>query len=173
MRRASFVCAFLLAFHATAAWATDTLTDAQIAKIAVTADKAEVDSGKYAASHAKNKEVQRFAEDMVKDHGKSLDDAKDLAKAQRIEPETSPMSASLEKESKQGFAMLKKESAATFDRAYLEQQVSMHQQVLDTLDNSLIPNAKSVELRAQLQQTRSMVESHLEHAKQLQSSIRD
>ena len=46
-----------------------------------------------------------------------------------------------------------------------------HQAVLDTLDDTLIPNAKNSELKALLVQVRPAFVSHLEHAKQIQAKI--
>jgi putative membrane protein len=65
---------------------------------------------------------------------------------------------------------LKDKKGADFEKAYIEEQVTMHQTVLDTIDTQLMPNAKAEELKALLTKTRSTVASHLDHAKQLQNS---
>ena len=58
-----------------------------------------------------------------------------------------------------------------FDRAYIDREVAFHQTVLDALDDTLIPGATNEELRGLLQQVRPAIEAHLEHARELQSSL--
>jgi putative membrane protein len=66
---------------------------------------------------------------------------------------------------------LKSKSGADFDRAYLDSQVMMHQQVATDLQSRLIPAAKNSEFKSFLQETLSHVQSHLTEAQKLQSSI--
>jgi putative membrane protein len=49
-------------------------------------------------------------------------------------------------------------------------KVAYHQQVLDAVDEVLIPNAANAELKALLVKVRPAVVAHLEHAKHLQKS---
>ena len=60
---------------------------------------------------------------------------------------------------------------AAFDKAYVDQEVTYHQQVIDALDKTLIPNATNEELRALLVKVRPAFVAHLEHAKRLQTSV--
>jgi putative membrane protein len=52
-------------------------------------------------------------------------------------------------------------TGSDFDRAYIDAQVKAHQEVLDALDNKLIPNAQDASLKANLQQVRPTVAQHL------------
>ena len=63
------------------------------------------------------------------------------------------------------------QTGAGFDRAYIDHEVRYHQQVLDALDNTLIPGAQNAELKALLQQVRPNVAAHLERAKSIQTSL--
>ena len=63
------------------------------------------------------------------------------------------------------------QSGAAFDRAYIDHEVAYHQQVLDAINNTLIPNAQNAELKALLQQTAPAIEAHLQHAKELQTPL--
>ena len=65
---------------------------------------------------------------------------------------------------------LKTLSGTAFDKAYVDQEVAYHQQVLDALDKILIPNATNGELKALLVKVRPAFVAHLEHAKHLQKS---
>ena len=66
---------------------------------------------------------------------------------------------------------LRQLSGAAFDRAYIDHEVTYHQQVLDALDNTLIPNAKNDQLKSLLSKVRPAFVARLEHAKQLQASV--
>ena len=62
-------------------------------------------------------------------------------------------------------------SGAAFDKAYIDHEVAYHQQVLDAVDNTLIPGAKNEQLKALLVKVRPAFVAHLEHAKQLQTKL--
>lgn len=155
----------------TASTASSTPTDPQIAQIAVTADQVDIDAGKMAESKTKNKEVREFAKEMVKDHSMVNKQAMELAKKLKMTPEENPTSQSLKKAGQDNMANLKNLKGGDFDKAYVNQEVSYHQQVLESLDKTLIPNAKNQELKDLLQKTRPVVASHLEHAQHLQAKL--
>ncbi|MGH9636675.1 MAG: DUF4142 domain-containing protein, partial [Candidatus Angelobacter sp.] len=58
-----------------------------------------------------------------------------------------------------------------FDAEYINHEVAYHQQVLDAAGNVLIPNAQNAELKSALQGAAPLLQGHLDHAKQLQSSL--
>ena len=58
-----------------------------------------------------------------------------------------------------------------FDKAYIEQNVVLHQHVLDTIDNRLMPSAGSEELKALLYKMFAPLSDYLEHAQQIQDAI--
>ena len=68
-------------------------------------------------------------------------------------------------------ANLKKLKGEAFDKAYVDHEVAYHQQVLDALDKTLIPNASNAELKALLVKVRPAFVAHLDHAKMVQSSL--
>ena len=71
----------------------------------------------------------------------------------------------------QNVKQLKQLKGAAFDRAYVDHEVAYHQQVLDAVDKTLIPNAQNADLKALLVKVRPAFVSHLEHAKHLQASL--
>lgn len=146
-------------------------TDPQIVAIVATANQVDIDAGKLAASKASAKEVKDFAQLMVTDHTGVNKTAKDLAAKLNVTPESNPTSKSLQQGGDQNVAALKKLDGAAFDRAYVDHEVAYHQAVLDAVDQSLIPGAKNAELKALLVKVRPAFVAHLEHAKQLQSSL--
>jgi putative membrane protein len=49
--------------------------------------------------------------------------------------------------------------------------VDYHQQVIDAASKVLIPNAKNAELKSALEGAAPLLQGHLDHAKQIQSSL--
>src|SRR2546423_9336648 len=78
-----------------AAYAQGGPSDPQIAGIVVTADQIDIDAGKLAKSHTKNKEVSKFAQLMITDHTAVNKQAGALAKKLRGKPEDSSTSQRL------------------------------------------------------------------------------
>jgi hypothetical protein len=68
------------------------------------------------------------------------------------------------------FAHLKTLKGVEFDRAYIANEVTYHQSVLQAVDRTLIPNAKNAELKALIVEVRPAFVAHIEHAKKVQAS---
>ena len=147
------------------------VNDAQIASIVVTANQVDIDAGKLAAASTKNAEVRKFAQLMVTDHTGVNKQAVDLATRLKVTPEDNDTSRSLKSGGDTNVADLKKLSGAAFDKAYVDHEVAYHQAVLDAVDKTLIPNAKNAELKALLVKVRPAFVAHLEHAKHLAASL--
>jgi putative membrane protein len=160
-----------LALVIPAAVSAQTVTDAQIAAIVVTANQVDIDAGKLAQSNGGSADVRKFGEQMVGDHTGVNKAAGDLAKKLNLTPEENATSKSLKTAGEKNIAKLKTLKGAAFDKAYIDNEVAYHQQVLDALDKTLIPNAKNAELNALLKKVRPAFVKHLEHAKQIQSSL--
>src|SRR6476620_3616077 len=98
-------------------------TDPQIAGIVVAANKIDIDAGKIAKSHSKNKEVQQFAQQMITDHTAVNKQAGALAKKLKVKPAESDTSKALKSAAKDNEANLKKLKGADFDKAYVNHEV--------------------------------------------------
>ena len=147
-------------------------TDPQIAMIAVTADNVDINAGKLAADKTSNPTVKEFADLMVRDHTSVNNQATALAKKLNLTPEESATSRSLKSDGDKMIKKLKGMSGAEFDKAYIDNEVSYHEAVAGVVDNTLIPNAKNADLKALLESARPIFASHLNHAKEVQSSLR-
>jgi len=146
-------------------------SDPQIAGIVVTADQIDIDAGKLAKSHTKNKEVSKFAQQMITDHTAVNKQAGALAKKLGVKPEDSPTSQSLKTGAAENTKNLKGLKGAAFDMAYVDHEVGYHQQVLDAIDKVLIPSAKNAELKDLIVKVRPAIAAHLDHAKMIQSDL--
>ena len=145
--------------------------DAQIAAIVVAANQVDINAGELAKSKASNKEVKAFAQRMITDHTGVNKSAVDLVTKLKVKPEENETSKSLKLGGADTIKRLKGLKGKEFDKAYVDNEVSYHQTVLDALDNTLIPNAQNDELKALLVKVRPAFVAHLEHAKQIQASL--
>ena len=148
-----------------------TVTDAQIASIVVTANQVDIDAGTLAASKASKEDVKKFAQQMVTDHTGVNKQATELVTKLNVTPQDNPTSQSLKMGGEKNVTHLKTLSGAAFDKAYIDQEVTYHEAVLKAVDTTLIPNAQNAELKALLVKVRPAFVAHLEHAKALQSSL--
>ena len=146
-------------------------SDPQIAAIVVTANQIDIDAGKLAKAKSRNKEVAAFAQQMITDHSAVNVQAIGLAKKLKVTPEESQTSRSLKNAARQTAAKLEKLMGAEFDRAYVQNEVVFHQQVLDAIDKVLIPGARNDELKTLITKVRPAIAAHRDHAKMLQSSL--
>lgn len=143
----------------------------QIVAIVTAANDADIAAGKLASEKASNAQVKTFAQRMVTDHGASNQQVSALATQLRITPEPNPGSQQIRQTAEQSLASLRGLSGAEFDRAYMANEVAFHEAVLDALTKTLLPSARNAELKALLAQTRGVVESHLNLAKQIQGTL--
>ncbi len=172
MRKRVYLSAIIFGSLIPAAWAqSGKPTDPQIAAIVVTANQVDIDAGTLAEKKAHAKDVKDFAKQMVTDHTGVNKSATELVQKLHVTPEDNPTSSSLKQGGDQNVAALTKLSGAAFDKAYIEHEVTYHQSVLDAMDKALIPNAQNSELKALLVKVRPAFVAHLEHAKQIQSSL--
>ncbi|CAG2090385.1 DUF4142 domain-containing protein [Xanthomonas arboricola] len=122
-----------------------------------------------AANLALQKQVQGgvrdYAMQMVKEH---TDNNQKLAK---WSPDLSAAAATAQtSKGKTELAMLQKLDTKAFETAYVTAMVKDHTDALAALDKQLIPAAKTPQVLAHLQTTRSHVAEHLAAAKTLQAS---
>jgi putative membrane protein len=154
-----------------AALSAQTVSDAQIASIVVTANQVDIDAGKLAASKAANPEVKKFGQQMVTDHTGVNKQATALVTKLKVTPEDNSTSQSLKAGGDKNLANLKSLKGAEFDKAYIDNEVTYHQAVIDAIDKTLVPSAQNAELKALLVKVRPAFVAHLEHAKMIQSSL--
>jgi putative membrane protein len=172
MRKIHLISAAMIALSPMA-FAAQGLNDAQIAAIVVRANQVDIDAGKLAQAKTSNKDVKAFAQRMVADHGAVNQSARALVARLGVTPEPSATSNSLQKDADATLVRLERLQGAAFDKAYVDNEVAYHGNVLDALDRTLIPGATNQELKALLVQVRPAFVTHLEHARHIQSALRD
>ena len=150
----------------------ENMSDQEIGEIMKTVNDAEVDAAKAAKSRAENAEVKQFAKDMISAHEGNNKEAKKVFKKADIDPKSNDFAKNIKKDSKEKLADLKKKKGSDFDRAYIESQIMMHQQVITDLETKYIPAVQNADFKAFLETTKSHVQEHLAKAQSIQSSLK-
>jgi putative membrane protein len=151
--------------------AAPAINDAQIAQIVVTANSIDIGNGKIALKQSKTASVEEFANLMIKDHTAVNNNAIALVTRLGVKPEDSATNKSLKSASDTEQAKLRGLKGAEFDRAYFENEVAYHKQVLDAITDTLIPNAQNAELKKTLVDVTPAFKAHLEHAEHALASL--
>jgi putative membrane protein len=157
-----------------AASATESATsvsEAEIAQIVQTTNQSEIEAAQLAKKKSTNKEVLAFANHMIKDHTKMDKQNAELAKKMNVQPDPNAVSTSMKTGANATLSSLQDLKGKEFDKAYIDQQVTMHKSVLENFDTTLIPNANTPELKDMLTTGRASVEQHLQHATELQKKL--
>jgi putative membrane protein len=160
-----------LLLWAAGAAAQEKPNDAQIAEILTTANTIDVAAGKLAQSKGSDKEIKSFGQEMVTDHSASNTSATQLVQRLKIKPEPSATSKKLKSDGEQTMKRLEGLSGKEFDKAYIDNEVSFHETVLDAIDKVLTPNASNADLKTTLTSTRPVIAAHLARAKSIQGKL--
>lgn len=125
----------------------------------------EIQAANVAQQKAKSADVKAFAKTMGADHTTMLDEMKPLATAAG-----KPIPSELDQRRKGFLDNLNAASAADFDKTYIDQQVSAHEETL-TLLNGYAENGDNADLKAMAAKAAPKVQAHLDRAKSLQSQL--
>lgn len=147
------------------------LSDPEVAHVAVTANSIDIELARFAQSRARNDDVREFAATMIRDHTAVNAQARELASRLGVTPSDNAVSQSLQVGAAEARAALEPLHGTAFERAYMDREVAYHQAVLDALDELLIPTTSNADLRKLLVDVRPAFAAHLEHAKQIRSTL--
>ena len=147
-------------------------TDPQIAHIAYTAGNIDIAAAKQALARSHNKAVRSFAQQMVRDHQAVNSKALALVKKLHVTPEPNATSASLSKDAKAALQRLSHLNGRTYDRAYINNEVSYHKAVNSALEGTLIPSANNGELKSLLETGLTLFREHQKHAESVAKGLK-
>ena len=126
------------------------------------ANMAEIEEARLAQSKSQNEQVKNFAQQMIDDHTKALDDIKQLAQTKGV-----TLPTELDRAHKALTNKLSSLSGDAFDRRYMAKAgVSDHKKVHGML-NQAQARAKDPDLKALASRTLPVVDQHLNSAQQL------
>ena len=128
--KAQLIALLALAYAALPQAAETKLGDAEIAHIAYTAGKLDIEAAKQAIDRSADPGVKAFAETMVRDHEAVNEQALALVAKLGVTPVDNPVSKSLAEGAAIALASHESLQGAAFDREYINAMVQGHQEVL-------------------------------------------
>lgn len=135
------------------------------------ANDGEVQVGQLAQTRAVDTEVKDFAKAMVEQHTATKQRQTTLIERLGILPQEGATSQSLRTDASTMLSTLSSRSGTDFDKEYVSGQATMHQRVLDLLDDEILPDQLPEELKSDLLRTRSDVSMHLQRAVTLKTKL--
>lgn len=147
-----------------------TLSDGNVVSVLDTIDVSEIEAAQLAKQKASNPAVRAYASHLVDEHTANMQQTLQLANRRGLQPEKPSLAAAVESTHQKTMEELWKKSGRDFDRAYLDHQVTMHQQAIKLVQDT----ANSVEdtrLKQHLIQRRPDLMSHLTGARDLQRQL--
>ena len=148
------------------------LTDPEIASVAVVANQSDINFANIALTKSKDAKTLNFAKTMIADHQAIIDMAVALVTKLKVTPKDNAVSKQYTASAKETEKMLNSQSAKTFDKAYVDNEVSYHKAVIAAVKTVLIPQAQNAELKALLEKALPILETHLHHAEMVQSEMK-
>jgi len=139
--------------------------DSAFAMKAAQANMAEVELGKVALQKTNSDEVKKFAQMMVDDHSKALDELKSAATTKSI-----TLPAAIDAEHKKLSDRLSKLNGAAFDREYMQAMVEGHRKVAADLRKES-QSGSDADLKAWAAKTLPTVEAHLKQAETVNRGV--
>jgi putative membrane protein len=143
--------------------------DAQLAAIVQAINMGEMLAAQLAENRAASPDVRRFARDMETQHRDMQSRANAVFSRSLMTPSENPVSARLKSEMQSELSSLQSMRGKDFDRAYIEAEVREHNAVLELVDR-MIADARSPELKAELENMRPKEEAHLRKVETMQQS---
>jgi putative membrane protein len=144
------------------------LSDGQIAEVLATVDGAEIEQAQVALQKSTNTGVREFAQHMVDEHTASKQAGAELASRNSLTLASSPKSTTVRATGGEMLGKMKAADVSTFDATYIQAQIDQHSEVLQMIDDQLLPAVVNPELRTFVSNARGMVERHLHQAQQLE-----
>lgn len=131
------------------------------------ANLAEISTGKLAQEKSQNDQVKSFAQKMVDDHTKALDDLRQLAQAKGVTLPTEP-----DRQQKAMEKRLSSLSGEKFDKQYLEQAGERSHKESHKLLKQASTKAQDTDLKNYASKTMGVVESHQQMAEETERSMK-
>jgi len=165
-----FACLGLLIARPLAAQENPSLTDEEVASVAVVANQIDISYAEIAKQKSKDEAILNFANTMANDHNAVIDQAVALAKKLGVTPKDNAVSQQLQADAEKTRTMLQSKSGKQFNKAYIDNEVAYHKAVIQAVEGLLIPETENEELKTLLQNVLPALKTHLEHAEMVQKS---
>ena len=152
------------------AGASATLTDPNIVAILDQANAADSARGRLAETKATGADVKNFGRLMVGEHHALRQQGQQLAKKLNVTPQPPPNDQSEAQAKTEMDSLNAMPKGKAWDKAYIDYEVSYHQQVLQTATKAL-DAAQNQELKDLIKKAAPVIQKHLDRAKQIQQKL--
>lgn len=142
------------------------LDDPTIVAIFDAANTWDIETGRLAATRGTTSDVRQFGRMLMHDHTAVRQQGRDLAKKLGVHP-TPPADPPLYKEHVAAMAKLRKLHGKAFDRAFLENEVTYHQAVIDAVTSTFLPAIQNAELKDFVTKVAPAFQAHKMRAQQM------
>jgi putative membrane protein len=144
------------------------LTDAEVASVAVVANQIDIEYAEIAKQNSKDADILQFAKTMASDHQAVITQAAALVKKLGVTPKDNAVSQKLLADAAKTKKVLSAYTGNTFNKKYIDNEVSYHKAVIAAVESLLIPETENSELKALLENVVPALRAHLEHAEMVQ-----
>jgi putative membrane protein len=146
------------------------LSDANIVALLDEANKADSASGAFALKKAKDPGVKAFAKMMMGEHHALRAQGQALAKKLNVTPQAPTDDPVAKLGASEMDSLNAAGSGATFDKAYIDQEVTVHKAVLDLADKAH-GDAENAQLKSLIEKAKPVIQKHLDKAEELQQKL--
>jgi putative membrane protein len=154
----------------TATAAKAPLTDANIVALLDEANRDDSAAGAFALTKTSNNDVKAFAKLMMGEHHALRVQGLALAKKLKITPEAPADDPVKAAGSGEMSALQSAGSGAAFDKAYIDQEVTIHKAVIDLAQKGH-DESQNAELKALIEKAKPVLQKHLDRAEALQQQL--
>jgi putative membrane protein len=147
------------------------VSDNRIAGIVLIANNIDISYAQLAPSRAMSPDVQTFARHLTADHASMNATLNDILSRMDMLARDDSIGLAMRDGSRERRAQLEAIKGSLFDRGYVATEVQYHREMLDLIDNLLLPSASSTELRQYLAWLRPTERAHLAAAEQLLTTL--
>jgi putative membrane protein len=154
-----------------AAEASEPMSSGEILRVLRVINNGEIEQARLALRKSDNPRVQETAQRIIQDHTASNQRIASVANTTGARMEESPLSQGIQGQASEIREQLAELSGAEFDRAYLQNQVELHEVALDTVRSQLLPNAEDPQVRQLMAAAAPTLQQHLQEAEQSYASL--
>lgn len=148
------------------------LSDANILSLLEVANKGDIETGQLAQKRGSSPQVKQFGHQMVQEHVGMLNTGAGVALRLLVVPSMPDEGKKMKKEHGDTMHALGMKSGEEFDRAYIDYEIHMHQQVLNKIDMAM-KEADHVEIRHLLEKSRLSLQQHLQGAQDVKRHLKE
>jgi putative membrane protein len=144
--------------------------EGKILAVLITADNDEISAAKVALAKNVSPSVKNYAQKILHDHQKHLDETYALSKNKNIKPIESKTSQSIQRKDQEELSKLQKKDGTKFEKKYVKEMVKTHENALALLDKA-IPKIKDPQVKQYLVATRAVISEHLQMGQMLDKQM--